>query len=116
LIAAILLAKKRSQSVTIPMAAMAAWKIPFLFVMTICSLGAQGILTYIAFKRGARLAAVGFILAFMGLLAMGGLASTEQTLTMQWIEESINSLGQLGFMAGSILLYKNYKTFGCEQA
>jgi hypothetical protein len=77
--------------------------------MTLASLGAQGILTYIAFRRGAKWAAAGFIVAFMGLLAMGGLASAEQTIALQWIEEGINSVGQLGFMAGSILLYRNFK-------
>ena len=115
-VAVILIARKRAKGAEIPVVAMAAWKMPFLLVMTVCSLGAQGILTYISFKRGAKLAAVGFIIAFFGVLMMGGLASTEQTLTMQWIEESINSLGQLGFMAGSILLFKNYKTLGCEKA
>jgi hypothetical protein len=113
-VAVILIARKRAKVSEIPIAAMAAWKMPFLLVMTVCSLGAQGILTYIAFKRGAKLAAVGFIIAFFGVLLMGGLASAEQTLTMQWIEESINSIGQLGFMSGSILLFKNYKTRGCD--
>jgi len=115
-VAVILIARKRAKASEIPVAAMAAWKMPFLLVMTVCSLGAHGILTYISLKRGAKLAAVGFIFAFLGVLMMGGLASTEQTLTMQWIEESINSIGQLGFMAGSILLFKNYKTLGCEKA
>jgi ABC-type transport system involved in cytochrome c biogenesis permease subunit len=115
-VAVILIARKRAKAAEIPVAAMAAWKMPFLLVMTVCSLGAQGILTYIAFKRGAKLAAVGFIFAFLGVLMMGGLASAEQTLTMQWIEESINSIGQLGFMTGSILLFMNYKTLGCEKA
>ena len=35
---------------------MAAWKIPFLIVMTLCSIGAYGVLTTVAFRRGARLA------------------------------------------------------------
>ncbi len=112
LVAVIILARKPIKGVT-PMLAMAAWKMPFLFVMTLCSLGAQGILAYISFQRKASLAAVGFIIAFMGLLAMGGLASAEQTIAMQWIEESINSLGQIGFMFGSIFLYKSYRSTAC---
>ena len=52
--------------------AMAAWKIPFLFVMTVTSLGAEGILAYMAFKRKAPLAAAGFIVGVLGLLAMVG--------------------------------------------
>ncbi len=93
---------------------MAAWKIPFLFVMTVTSLGAEGILAYMAFKRKAPLAAAGFIVGVLGLLAMGAMASAEQNLTMQWIEEGINTLGQLGFMTGCILLYQNFKAAGCE--
>jgi len=50
----------------------------------------------------------------MGILAMGALASAEQTITMQWIEESINTLGNSGFMLGSILLHKNFKKQGCD--
>ena len=94
--------------------AMAAWKIPFLFVMTVTSLGAEGILAYMAFKRKVPLAAAGFIVGVLGILAMGAMASAEQNLTMQWIEEGINTLGQLGFMTGCILLYQNFKTAGCE--
>ncbi len=93
-----------------PVLAMAAWKIPFLFVMTTASLGAEGILAYLAFRRGRRLAGAAFAGGVMGILAMGALASAEQTLTMQWIEEGINALGQSGFMLGCILLYKSFKT------
>ena len=97
-----------------PVLAMAAWKIPFLFVMTVASLGAEGILAYLAFRRKATLAAAGFVIGVLGILAMGGLASAEQTLAMQWIEESVNTLGQLGFMTGCIFLYRDFKAAGCE--
>ena len=113
LVAAIWLARSKNAGRSLPMMAIAAWKIPFLFVMTLTSLGAQGILAYICFRRKAPLAAAGFIVAFLGLLAMGGMASAPQTVTMQWVEESINSVGQIGFMLGSILLHKNYKASGC---
>ncbi len=89
------------------MLAMAGWKIPFLIVMTLASMGVQGILTYISFRRNAKLAAAGFIVAFLCLVGMGTMASGEQTLRMQWIQQSVNTLGQLGFMMGSILLHKN---------
>ena len=87
--------------------AIVAWKIPLLIVMTLASMGVQGILTYVSFQRKAKLAAAGFIVAFLGLVGMGALASGEQTLARQWIEQSVNSVGQLGFMVGSILLYRN---------
>ena len=46
-------------------------------------------------------------MAFLCLVGLGAMASSEQTLAKQWIEQSINTIGQLGFMLGSILLYKN---------
>jgi len=93
------------------MLAMATWKIPFLIVMTLASMGVQGILTYTSFRRGANFAAAGFIVAFLCLVGMGAMASSEQTLAKQWIEQSINTVGQLGFMLGSILLHKNVAAY-----
>lgn len=87
--------------------AIAAWKIPLLIVMTLASMGVMGILTYISFRQEAKLAAAGFIVAFLCLVGMGSMASGEQTLARQWIEQSINSLGQLGFMIGTIFLFLN---------
>jgi hypothetical protein len=93
------------------------WKIPFLTVMTLCSLGAHGLLAYIGFKKKDFLAAGLFILAAICMLAMSGLASgAEQTVAMQWIEESINSLGQLGFALGSYLLYRTCQRTGLQIA
>jgi hypothetical protein len=87
--------------------AMAAWKIPFLAVMTLCSLGAQGILTYISFRKQARIPAAMFIVSVICMLGMSGLASgSEQTVPVQWFEEGINSVGQIAFAFGSFLLYR----------
>jgi len=94
--------------------AMAMWKIPFLFIMTLSSLGAEGILAYLAFKRGLKFAGAAFAVGVMGLLAMGSLASAEQTIAMQWIEEGVNTIGQLGFMVGCMLLHHDYKEKGCD--
>jgi hypothetical protein len=96
------------------MLAMAPWKIPFLFIMTLSSLGAEGILAYMAFKRGLRGAGGAFAIGVMGLLAMGALASAEQTIVMQWIEEMVNFIGQSGFMMGSIMLHHDFKEKGCN--
>jgi hypothetical protein len=89
--------------------ALAVWKIPFLIVTTLCSIGAYGFLTYIAFRRGARLAGVLLILALACLFAMSGMASGEQTVARQWIEEGINSAGQSAFAAGSFLIYRTFR-------
>ena len=110
LIAVIMMARSDREARTINAASillMATWKIPFLIVMTLTSMGVQGILTYVSFQRKAKLAAAGFIVAFLGLVGMGAMASGEQTLARQWIEQSVNSVGQLGFMVGSILLHQN---------
>lgn len=106
--------KKTGSSNAGPVMAIAAWKLPFLFLMTVTSLGAEGILAVLAFRRNARAAAIGFIVGVLGILAMAGLASAEQTLAMQWVEEIVNTVGQSGFMAGCILLYKNFKVSGCD--
>jgi heme/copper-type cytochrome/quinol oxidase subunit 2 len=111
LVAVILIARGRKKTRGTTLLTILPWKIPFLALMTLASMGANGILTYISFKQGAKLAAVGFIVSFLCLVGMGAMASGEQTLAKQWIEESINALGQLGFMLGSILLYRNFKQF-----
>jgi hypothetical protein len=86
--------------------AMAAWKIPLLVVMTFTSMGVMGLLAYYAFRLKAKIAVAGFIVALLCLVGMGAMASGEQTLARQSIEQSINSVGQLGFMIGSIFLFK----------
>ena len=87
--------------------AIATWKIPFLVVMTLSSLGVQGVLAYIAFRHKVRVATLGFIIAFLCLLGMGSMASAEQTLTNQWVEEIVNASGQFGFMVGCVFLYRS---------
>lgn len=113
LVTAILMVRGRRGVAAPPVMAIAAWKIPLLAVMTLSSMGAQGILAYLSLRRRVPLAAVGFIIAFLCLVAMGGMASGEQTIAKQWIEESINALGQLGFMVGTILLHRNVRRYGC---
>ena len=115
LIAVIIMARSDREARTINAASillMATWKIPFLIVMTLTSMGVQGILTYVSFQRKAKLAAAGFIVAFLGLVGMGAMASGEQTLAKQWIEQTINTVGQAGFAFGSILLHRDVVSKG----
>lgn len=84
----------------------AGWKIPLLAIMTISSIGANGILTYVAFRRGARLAGALLVVSVLCLFAMGGMAGGDQTVARQWIEEGINATGQIAFAVGSLLLYR----------
>ena len=90
------------------MLTIAAWKTPVLIVMALASTGGgQVLLFYMAFRRNAKLAAAGFIMAFLCLVGMGAMVSGQKMLARQWIEQSINTAGQLGFMVGSILLHQN---------
>lgn len=113
LVTAILMARSRGRSSPSPLMAIAVWKIPLLAIMTISSMGAQGILAYLSFRRRVLPAAVGFIVAFLCLIGMGAMASGEQTIAKQWIEESINTVGQLGFMLGAIVLDRDVRLKGC---
>ena len=118
LIVVIMMARRErieKSSNAVLMLAISTWKIPLLIIMTLASMGVQGILTFLAFHRNVKLAAVGFIVAFLSFFSMGALASGEQTLAMQWIAQSVNSFGQLGFMVGSILLFRNIADFHITQ-
>jgi hypothetical protein len=84
--------------------AMAAWKMPLVILMALAGVTLQALLGFMALQRGSKLAAGGFALSLVCLLAMGAASGGEQTQSMQWLEESINAIGQLGFAAGSILL------------
>ncbi len=109
LVTTILLARTKPFKAPAIILAIAPWKIPLLAIMTLSSLGAQGILTYISFKRKAPLAASLFIVAVLCMLGMSGMASgSEQTVAAQWIEETMNSIGQIAFAAACWLLYRNY--------
>jgi len=113
MIVAILVARRRRETIEIPLLAIAPWKIPLLAIMVLSSMAANGILTYVSFKRGVPLAATGFIISFLCLVAMGAMASGEQTLARQWMEEGVNAIGQIGFAGGAFLLHQNVRRFGC---
>jgi hypothetical protein len=76
--------------------------------MALCSSAAYGLLSWIAFRRSARLTGATFVVAVPCLLAVGGMGSGEQTLARQWMEEGINSAGQIARALGSFCLYRGY--------
>ena len=88
------------------MSAMALWKVPFLVVMTISNLGLLMTIGYISYRKGMRSAVFFFGISVVCMLAMAGMATTEQSIAQQWIEEIVNSLGQIAFAGGSRLLSK----------
>ncbi len=89
--------------------AMAVWKIPLLAIMTISSLGLHIGLSVFAFKGKIYLAGVLFILSVLLTLGMAGMATGDQSIANQWIEEIVNSAAQLFFAGGSYLLDKTYQ-------
>ncbi|MGD9048358.1 MAG: hypothetical protein PVF77_09910 [Anaerolineae bacterium] len=106
MLASVLLVLKQERKSWKPdLLAMAPWKIPLLATMTLGSLGLQGILSYMAFRRKAYLAATMYIVAILCMLGLAGLAGGEQSIARQWIEEGINATGQIAFALGSYLLY-----------
>lgn len=99
-------AERRPSPKPNPALMLVAWKITLIALMALAGTALHGILVTIALGRKERAAGAGFAVALLCLLAMGGAARGAQTLTMQWVEESINTLGQLGFAFGSVLLYR----------
>jgi hypothetical protein len=88
----------------------AFWKIPLLAITTLSSLGSYGILTFLSFQRGKIIAAGCFILSIGIALGMSGMAGgVDQTIGMQWVEEGVNSFGQLMFATGSWVLSRSYE-------
>jgi hypothetical protein len=87
--------------------AMALWKIPFLLVMTLASLGVYATLGLISKRRHLRWTAIGFMIPFFGVILMGFLASRTQTVGLQWIEQSLNSLINISFALSSYSLCRS---------
>ena len=109
LVGVICLARQERKARHAGLVGMAVWKIPLLAVMTICSLGVQGILSYLAFRRRAYVAGALYVMAIVCMLSMAGMASADQGIGQQWFEESINSAGQIAFAVGSYLFYRRVK-------
>lgn len=96
----------KQDSLSRSLSAMAVWKIPLLAIMTISSLGLQATLCYITYKKISKFSSLLYGISFLCIIGLAGMASTEQSISNQWIEEIINSAGQLAFAGGSRLLSK----------
>ena len=104
----IVLARSERQHQSQPIYAIAMWKLPFLLVMTLASLGAYATLAVISFRRQLKWAAAGYMVSFIGVMLMGFLASRTQTLSLQWIEQNLNSIINLSFAISSFFLYRHF--------
>lgn len=85
---------------------LAIWKIPLMAVMTVSSVGAYGVLSYLGFRRRRPLAGLLFIVSVVLTLGMAGMASGEQSVARQWIEEGVNSASQIALAVASCTLYR----------
>lgn len=78
--------------------------------MIILQLGGMGILAWLAFRSGAALAGVLLILSITSMLAMGALGSPSMKgrfvdrITMNWVDEGVNSLGQAFYAVAAFLI------------
>lgn len=88
----------------------AVWKLSLMMIMTICSIAVEGILAWVAARRGLKLAIALFAISGLCALGMAGMGSqSSQPVALQWIEESTNSIGNICFAIGSFLLFQSYR-------
>ena len=94
--------------------AMAAWKIPFLAVMTISSLWLYALLAILGWRERNYMIVIMYVIIIVTTIGLAGMATMEQTIAQQWIEEGVNSMGQIAFAVGSMLLFQDYKPMNSE--
>jgi uncharacterized membrane protein len=94
--------------------AMAVWKIPFLAVMTISSLGLYVLLAILGWRKRNYMIVIMYVIIIVTTIGLAGMATMEQTIGQQWIEEGVNSMGQIAFAVGSMLLFQDYKPMNSE--
>ena len=103
----LMLGAKRSNAVA---AAPALFKGTFVFVgMMVLGLGALcGGLSALAVKMKKKSLVLVFVLCFFCYMAMGYLASREgNSAAMNWIEQGVNTLGQLLLLWGVLVLHRS---------
>ncbi|MHA1675414.1 MAG: hypothetical protein ACTSYI_17520, partial [Promethearchaeota archaeon] len=90
-----------------PLSALALWKVPFLAIQTLTCLGTYGLLVYYAFKKGNKKSAFYLITSVIIIFLMVGLSGSDMGISIQWIAEIINTIGQLSFVLAGISYTKN---------
>lgn len=107
LISAIQLLRSGNRTRAASVIDMAVWKIPLMAVVTVSGIGAYGLLSFLAFRRRQPLAGLFFILPIVLTLRTAGMASGQQAVARQWVEEGANSLSQIALAVASWLLYRH---------
>ncbi|HSG42852.1 MAG TPA: hypothetical protein VLA72_06835 [Anaerolineales bacterium] len=93
-----------------------AWKLTLLSVMVIASVVTSILLLAFAFRQKLTLAGIFFVINLIIIFVMNGLARIpEQTIALQWIEESINTISWFCFAIASKKIFENtQENYGVE--
>jgi len=88
-----------------------SWFFVLLAVAAVANLIATGRLARRSWRIGASMGALLFWLNFIVILLLPGFARLpDQTIALQWVEQSVNTVGQLGFFVASLLLARASKS------
>jgi len=90
-----------------PLTVLAVWKIPFMAIQTLTCIGTYGLLTHYAFKKKNKKGAFLLIISVIIIFLMVGLSGSDMSISIQWIAELINTLGQLSFLLAGITFNKD---------
>ncbi len=95
-----------------------AWERILLSVMVIATTLTGILLIIFSFRQNMPLAGWLFILNLVGVFVLNGLARMpEQTIALQWVEQSINAVSWLAFWAAAQKVYQYARnTFGVDSA
>lgn len=95
-----------------------AWERILLSVMVLATLVTGILLVIFGFRQRLPLAGWLFIVNLAGILLLNGLARLpEQPITLQWIEETINTVAWLAFMVAASKVYQyTRENFGVDPA
>lgn len=83
--------------------------LPLIMFQTLGSIGSLVCLAVFAKRMKKTNALICFILSIVFLLTMGGLGATLDTryAWANWVEQAVNTLGQIMFYVGAVILHKN---------
>lgn len=83
--------------------------LPLIMFQTLGSIGSLVCLAIFAKRMKKTNALICFILSIVFLLTMGGLGATLDTryAWANWVEQAVNTLGQIMFYVGAVILHKN---------
>ena len=90
-----------------PLTALAVWKIPFMALQTLTCIGTYGLLIHYGFKKENKKGALFLIISVIIIFLMVGLSGSDMSISIQWIAELINTLGQLSFLLAGISFTKD---------